>query len=779
MTILLSRGTESGRFTSRPLTRRDVWCLAALAAIATVFFASVLFGGSNFYHRDLFLYHFPMKHIVREAMLSGEFPFWNRHFSGGQPLAANPAYELFYPLQWLILAGSYPFGFALHIVVHVYLALVGMYLLLRELPLGRPASFFGSLSFGMGGMLLGTLPMLPTFFVWALAPLVGWSILRALREPSASRLAAAALLAGVQLTIAEPIAILQVWLLFLAGALLVIRFRRAMAILFMIGVASLAVGAAQIFPAVDHAHDSIRSKGIPYENVKQFAMPAARPLELAIPQLYGRYEPLKGKYWGASSFDRGTPYVTSLYAGIAVLILALAGLLVRARGWLTVLVISALSYVLAVGDQTPLLRALYDAGVARGLRYPEKFALMAIVVLTIFSASIAERLLGGDEHVRRAAILASGIVTLLSLGPLLWSLTPGFSPAFMQLWQLRPSQLGLPAFARSMWLTGFVVTALMALLFIVHAGMEKRRWLTFALALVSFDLLFIDSGIVTRMPGNYFTEPPVTARFDADRDAYSLLNRGEWLHSTLNYRALRGYLGPWFARNGMQPYTPAAWGFRSALEADYDETALLPTHALLDAMMAAGDSGLTSWAESFAAISNVRYLVDYMPVQQIARSADPGEAQPVRLTRIPNTGTYYFAEEVSVADPVTFMKGPGIHRPIAFVATPLTLAGHGRLVRAAERANGATLEVECSGGAALLVATVTRHKYWRATIDGKTARLLPANLAYQALVVPAGHHKIEMHYRNPLVAGSVVISALAVLLCGMLVGRGLILPARA
>jgi len=195
--------------------RRDLWCLLLLLAIATIFFADVIFAGSNFYHRDLFIYHFPMKRIVRDAMLSGEFPFWNRSYSNGQPLAANPAYELFYPPQWLILVGSYPFGFALHIVFHVYAALIGMFLLLRAMTLGRAAATFGALSFGMGGFLLGSKTMLPTFFVWALAPIVGWSVLRVAAgfSPPAeadghtwSRVAVAALLAGMQLVIGEPVA---------------------------------------------------------------------------------------------------------------------------------------------------------------------------------------------------------------------------------------------------------------------------------------------------------------------------------------------------------------------------------------------------------------------------------------------------------------------------------------------------------------------------------------------------------------------------------------------
>src|SRR5207237_3736651 len=124
------------------LTRQDVRNVAILFLIATILFADVLFFGACFFERDLFRYHYPMKRVVREVIARGEFPLWNRYFSAGQPMAANPAYEIFYPPQWLIFIGDYRFGFALHILAHVYIALVGMYLLLRALDVRGRVAFF-------------------------------------------------------------------------------------------------------------------------------------------------------------------------------------------------------------------------------------------------------------------------------------------------------------------------------------------------------------------------------------------------------------------------------------------------------------------------------------------------------------------------------------------------------------------------------------------------------------------------------------------------------------
>jgi hypothetical protein len=107
--------------------------LLLLAALTCLLFFDVLFLGRGFFKGDLFPYHFPMKKVVRELTFAEGIPQWNPAYHGGQPLAANPAYELFYPPQWLIYVGSYPFAFQLHILVHILIAAIGMYLLLRDL----------------------------------------------------------------------------------------------------------------------------------------------------------------------------------------------------------------------------------------------------------------------------------------------------------------------------------------------------------------------------------------------------------------------------------------------------------------------------------------------------------------------------------------------------------------------------------------------------------------------------------------------------------------------
>jgi len=243
-------------------------------------------------------------------------------------------------------------------------------------------------------------------------------------------IAVAALLAGMQLVIGEPMALVQVWLLIGTAALVFAR-RRAH-LLIPIVVLAVLVAAVQLLPAVDHARDSARSRGIAYDVARQFSMPAVRPLEIAVPHLFGVFDPFAAGYWGAKAFDRNAPYLYSIYNGIGVAILALAGFLLRARGSRTVAVLGLISYVLAIGDRTPLLHFLYATGIARGIRYPEKFAALGVVAITIFAATIADRLLSGDVVARRAALIAAAIVTTVSAALVVWSLTPS---SFFSHWQ--------------------------------------------------------------------------------------------------------------------------------------------------------------------------------------------------------------------------------------------------------------------------------------------------------------------------------------------------------
>ena len=56
-------------------------------------------------------------------------------------------------------------------------------------------------------------------------------------------------------------------------------------------------------------------------------------------------------------------------------------------------------------------------------------------------------------------------------------------------------------------------------------------------------------------------------------------------------------------------------------------------------------------------------------------------------------------------------------------------------------------EVEAAAPSLVVVAQTYYHD-WRAEIDGQPAPLLRANVAFQAVQVPAGTHKLHLFYHD-------------------------------
>ncbi|HJT17126.1 MAG TPA: hypothetical protein VJ853_07055 [Thermoanaerobaculia bacterium] len=644
-----------------------------LAALATLFFADVLFLRNNFVFRDLFTYHYPMKRVLHDTILRGEFPWWNPYFASGQPMAANPAYELWYPPQWLMFVGPFDFGFALHIIFHVDLALLGMYAFLRSIPLRVEAALFGAISFGLGGFLIGTITNLPTFFVWSWAGVIGWAVLRMVRGGS---MAPAALAMAMPLLVLDPVAVPQLFALVIVGALFVDR--RAFPRVFGAILWSGAIAAVCIIPAIDHTRDSVRARGLPYETVVGYSMPPARVAELLDARAFG--SDLRTRWLTGLFAPKGTPYLPSIYCGVAVIILAIAGFIARQRGALAVAAICVVSYLLALGDHTPLWRWLYDAGL-RSLRYPEKFIAAALVTLIVFAAICADRL----DAIRRPAM-----VTAYSLA-LVMTLVAALT-------------LGAP------WVPSLIFAALVTALW----GLVFHRNLALlGLALLFVDVIMYSSRLIPRVPPSFFTPPPIARLLEPGA---TLFHRGLWTQPQTD-SAYERLAGPLSFRNTLRPLTPALWNLRLALEADTDETYLLPTHDLLDAMVRDANAGDTRWAEKFASMANVRYIVDYRPRGTVEH--------PIVLTRIPNRGRYA-----------------------------------GKVLRVSETSSSADLEVD---GPSTLIVTITMHKYWHAFIDGEETELRPANIAFQSLPIPAGRHHVALRYRNGKILWSGAISAIALL----------------
>lgn len=772
--------------------RQDAIAIAILALLPTVLFIDVLAGRGCFFLRDLAQYYYPAKQILRDIVLGGEFPFWNRFFAAGQPLAANPEHEVFYPLTWLILLPDYFLGFRLLILSHVYIGILGMYALLRSMNLGARAAFFGAVSFGLGGTFMSYINLLPIFLSVAWMPLTCLFTRSFLLRPRWRSFALASIFFGLQMLVGEPTTILQTG--FLLGMYALYRGWYAakdaerswkaaapemlarVACIGLITLAAVAIGAVQLIPAIDHVGDSVRSRTFSYGMVSSWSMPWKRVLDLLYPNWLGYVEhDGRHSYWGDYGTKKG-PFIFSIYHGLLATVLALSALFSRIRGSRFVLFLCMISLLLATGANGPLLRPLYDLGIAGSLRYPEKFALIGIFALAIFSAQGFERLLSGDARICRMVVrtaLAAGLVAALIAAT---TYLPAYAHAFWTVFPATRASSRLVELSREGWMVAAFRATVLALLAASISSIGRRRWANALLLFAVVDLAAASRPLNPWLPARFFRDVPTSAQssFPVDRGAFRVFNEAEWITQLDNdpnarkYNSTRLLAKYLILRNGLFPYNACRYGLQLVMETDFDLTALLPTTDFMISMRQLRESG-RDWWRPLAAMSNVWYRGTYKPYAAELRRAK-GRAnllEPVQFVRVGQQPRYYLSDQiVTIRDREDFtrkLRDGRYSDSVAFVTMPAFAPASGVVHGWRETANTASIDVE-SRGRGFLVMSVTPHKYWRIEIDGVSVAPIVTNIGFQGVVVPSGRHRVEMRYRNDLVVESAKISLAALLL---------------
>lgn len=77
-------------------------------------------------------YHF-FRQLFGDAIARGEFPWWNPYLFSGEPFIANPSLAFWYPVNWLFALIPYRFVYSWIIPIHIFWAMMGMFVLLRRL----------------------------------------------------------------------------------------------------------------------------------------------------------------------------------------------------------------------------------------------------------------------------------------------------------------------------------------------------------------------------------------------------------------------------------------------------------------------------------------------------------------------------------------------------------------------------------------------------------------------------------------------------------------------
>ncbi|RMG79745.1 MAG: hypothetical protein D6712_19200, partial [Chloroflexi bacterium] len=135
--------------------RRAFWLsCGVLALLVLLFFYRLAWTDGILARGDTYVYFYPYWDARDAALSAGRLPLWTPDIFMGAPLLANPQLGTFYLPNWLTISLPAPDAIRYSILLHVYWAALGAYVLaLRVVRVGHRAAILGAAIFALGGYL--------------------------------------------------------------------------------------------------------------------------------------------------------------------------------------------------------------------------------------------------------------------------------------------------------------------------------------------------------------------------------------------------------------------------------------------------------------------------------------------------------------------------------------------------------------------------------------------------------------------------------------------------
>ena len=763
---------------------REALIATAVYAVITLVFAYPAFRGGFLVsqHSDQYIGGYAVRTFGAALWKStGRLPQWDPYLFGGMPFIGSLNGDIFYPPSVLLRLIARPdVALTWLFVVHEFLAGVFTYVFLRAFGMGFVGALVGGLAYMMGGPIASYVS--PghdgKLYVSALFPLMGWALVRGIRDARLWAWPALALIVGFGILSPHP-QLMQYALLGAGAISLYLAFwapegraleRRVRLWRLALAVAAvglgLAMGAVQFAPVLEYIRYSPRSGGghagqlAGYAWSTFFSLPPEELFGTYLPEFFG----IVDNYWGRTGI-----HFQSDYLGAAVLVLAGAAFFAprrtERRFWL---VLGGVTLLWSLGGYTPFFHAIY--ALVPGTKYfraPSTMFFMTAFAVAALAGYGAEATL--ESRVRPAylvgCVVAAAIIAALALGGALTNAaTLMASPDQYDLVASNASRVTFGA------LRGLLVVAAMAAVILLLArGRVTRRHATWALALlIALDLwseerLYwqwrppaaityasdpaIDSVLAQREPGRVLTLPTSQAGL---RDV-NLEYDGLMIHKI---RLVRGYHSDELRRydvlidkegSGRRLFDPNLWALLNVryLYTDLDSLPLPGARKIVGPVRDAAGS-----------IVSLYRLPGDNPAAWVVPLAAKAPDDEALTTILDPRFSPLRAAIFDTAARVPVTLNPTSLPPPLTVSTNVTRYDAGHIT--------VTLNAPAPAGATLVVSE-NEYPGWSATVDGHPTVIGRVDYTLIGVPLTAGSRTIDLVYTDPMAVPGAVITGLAFL----------------
>jgi hypothetical protein len=745
------------------LVRRALPGLFFVILVVAVY-SPTLFSRRNYAGRDLLVYNLPIEKAIHDSWSRGSVPVWIPEISGGRPLAANPNAGVFYPVRPLLALLPFPVAMRVYPVLHWAAAGLGMLLLLRSLGGSRSAAWVGAVTYAFSGVAVSEVFYTNYQPGMTLLPWVVWAV--QWRGVSAGkRLLVLSLLFGLLFYAGD---VFTTGAAIFSGALWILvegeRPQRPRELV-TLGLALLLAGllaAPQIIASALWVPDTNRAIiGMQLSEALTFSVSPVRLLELVVPFPFGPTWSLDdSRTWGWPAFGGKTiGFFTTFYAGAFSLIALGSSWKWRPRGarFARVLFLTALTTAVM-----PSFLPASWAGLPSPLplRFPEKFAVAFVFALAILSGLAFDRFRGKAPRPRWILVAAALLALVAAAAALVPARTSAIAVGIVQAGGMPPRPPEAPA--DPIPVAGREVPAALgegALLWIVTvAALEllrrsEKTSIAAALVLLTGVPIASNKKIVRTLSEETMFSPTPFARFLEQADP-------EGRYRTLGESFYRKVSPMEVAQAAAEPeggghswvqYRQVLFGRGTVFNFDFDAGDFARMEALRRiSSVLAQRPGSDAFFGSMALRFGVRFR-DQEPLPGYARVGGTGPQDWDELSGA--------LPDVRLAESWREEPGPlDAARAVPLVAQgEVVLETGGRAIGSARRG---VLRLVASTPSALRIETDAPDPTWLfvlrgfwayrdVRVDGRPVETVPAQIAFSAVPLPAGRHRVEWTERLP------------------------------
>lgn len=799
-TVALEGGTGAVTESQRPLVRGDLKAVGVVLAALMVLHSRALLGLSAYYEGDIWRWFLPVHSYVRRALLEGSLTPWCDQVSCGYPLWADVQTATLYPPNLLFLI---PVPVALVLAwllwLHYAVAATGMFCLARRLQCSALGSLAAALVFTLSGFMIAHLQHYTIICSAAWLPWAWYALLSYATVPRRGPLALLLWCSAGQILAGHP----QMWILtFVSGGLLLLlgvsrqKQRTYLSWLvtgaqgFVAVLLGVALAAVQIVWMLALIGQTIRSESS-WDFVTSHSLSPLTALGLI-----GFEVPVTHR-WEFCGF-----------LGAGLLALAISGTLrsrVRAMDW-RLWALGLFALVMAFSRYNPVYHFLWRLPLLGSFRCWCRWLLVWSAAVSLIGGLVLTRLQRNELMPRRRwiAVAIPLILAAICATPVVWYATGARLPEGLARLMVDSFVLDRPGRDKP---AGYYYAKLPGVL--AERSSEIARSPAIYLSLLALGVCAVCMRFAGHLNPRWLACVAcavVVLECFWFGYAYNPVGDADLLRRAPPSASLVRCGGRVLVPPRPQPAVTRQWSARmpdpAAQLADFEQSRqlLFPNINMLFGVSAAGGympmelaryhrlrQAASTTDPRFAALLGVQWLVTDLSAGSLPDGwelvAGAGEVLVYRNRLYRGMAWPVFRTEAAERL-LPMLRSPSEHRSdlfgVAFLDVPASLPlSAGAEQRGAARvihSDAGGMSVRCDmASAGLLVITSAWYPGVHARVDGDPAPVMRCNIAFCAVPVPEGNHRVQLAYRPQGLAAGIAVTGAALIIAGFWM---LLLPRR-